>query len=283
MFNTLSSILKTAGVAVLFGALVVKAWSFFSPRPAPVPVSGNRVITKFVAAASGDLLHERSNVRTATLLHFANDPHGIIARNLRAGIKKIHALTLLPKSKLHSLETRLHVSGAAAVTPATALRAAKKSHEQGAVFGTVHRFATTVSGATLDCTVALASVARGRIIFQKDYKFNTRPAGAAGGSAATDGRMSISAFLLRLLIWAGLVLALPLGALPTIRATVRRASNGLNGALLCVLTGVDALLAYLLLGAGFGSWLAALSFILFACAAVAYNLEVMARVARAQA
>jgi len=60
-----------------------------------------------------------------------------------------------------------------------------------------------------------------------------------------------------------------------IRAMVRKESNRANGFTLGIYTGADALLAYLLLGAGVSSVFSALLFALVVGIAFAYNVFIM--------
>ena len=60
-----------------------------------------------------------------------------------------------------------------------------------------------------------------------------------------------------------------------IRAMVRKESNRVNAFTLTVYAVVDALLAYLLLGAALTGWLSVLLFIVAVGAALAYNFRVM--------
>jgi FtsH-binding integral membrane protein len=79
----------------------------------------------------------------------------------------------------------------------------------------------------------------------------------------------------RFLGWLVLVLLLPVFTISFIRAMVRKESNRANAFTLAIYTGVDALLAFLLLGASFASWLAVLLFLVVVGVAFAYNVFIM--------
>jgi FtsH-binding integral membrane protein len=79
----------------------------------------------------------------------------------------------------------------------------------------------------------------------------------------------------RFLSWVVIVLLLPVFTIAFIRAMVRKESNRVNAFTLSVYTAVDALRAYLLLGAALTGWFSVLLFIIAVGAALAYNFYIM--------
>ena len=87
----------------------------------------------------------------------------------------------------------------------------------------------------------------------------------------------------RFLAWSLIVLLLPVFTIGFIRGMVRRESNAANAVTLAIYTGVDAILAYLLLVRGLSAWGPVLAWLGAVGAASLYNLYVMSFAVRLEA
>jgi hypothetical protein len=265
--------LTLVGTVALAAYLAFQAWVHFGPAKPQLSHLRRQVADQTLPLVLADLRQGRQEVRSAVLLHLANDPTDYLTDQLRALIEQSGVLDLRDRTLEEKVQKALNLRVSAVKDLPIALSRARGTGAQGVLFGKVDTFESFASGAKLELELTLAEVGTRNVVFTKRYVKELK-VGVLEAAAVKDqvGRLSGAQ---RLLGWVLAVLLLPVFTISFIRAMVRRESNRANAFTLSVYTAVDALLAYLLLGASLGSWLAALLFLALVGVALAYNVFIM--------
>ncbi|MGO8678750.1 MAG: hypothetical protein ACLQVX_23140 [Limisphaerales bacterium] len=273
LYRWLFGLLTLAGSLALVACLAWLGWTHFGPRRPQVSALRRQVAAQVVSAVLEDLRNNKSSVRTVAFPHLVNDPSDCVTDQLRANIEQSGFMDLLDQPLIERVERALNLRVASVGDVDDAVREGRKLGAQGVIFGKVHSFESYPGGAKMDLEMSLADVAEGHVLFTKHYSKEV-PGGPFSPVAIEDGPGGLGG-VQRLLVWGVIVLLLPVFTISFIRAMVRKESNRANGFTLGVYTGADALLAYLLLGAGVSSVLSALLFVLVVGIAFAYNVFIM--------
>lgn len=265
-FSSIGSI----GLALwLFGL----GWVHLGPRKPEVGPMRRQVAEQVVPQAVEDIRLGRQEVRGAALLHLSNDPSDFVTDLLRDSIEKAGVLDLPDRSFLEKARNLLRLRQPFYDDLDSAVARGKSLGAAAVLFGRVERFESGPKGAQFDLDLTLASVDDGKVVFTKRYSRDIAP-GLFSNPVVQEQMQAIKPAR-RFLGWVVIVLLLPVFSIAFIRAMVRKESNRVNAFTLTVYTVVDALLAYLLLGAALTGWLSVLLFIVAVGAALAYNFRVM--------
>ena len=265
-FSSIGSI----GLALwLFGL----GWVHLGPRKPEVGPMRRQVAEQVVPQAVEDIRLGRQEVRAAALLHLSNDPSDFVTDLLRDSIEKAGVLDLPDRSFLEKARNLLRLRQPFYDDLDSAVARGKALGAAAVLFGRVERFESGPKGAQFDLDLTLASVDDGKVVFTKRYSRDIAP-GLFSNPVVQEQMQAIKPAR-RFLGWVVIVLLLPVFSIAFIRAMVRKESNRVNAFTLTVYTVVDALLAYLLLGAALTGWLSVLLFIVAVGAALAYNFRVM--------
>ena len=273
LYRWLVGFLTLVGSLALVCYLSWLGWTHFGPRKPRVSTARRQVAGQVVSSVMEDLRNNKGSVRTLALLHLVNDPSDCVTDQLRANLEQCGFVDLLDEPVGEKLQRALHLRVASVGELDAARGEGRRLGAQGVIFGKVHAFESYPGGAKMDLEISLADVAGGQAPFTRRYSKEV-PSGPFSPVAIEDGPSRVAS-LQRLLAWGVIVLLLPVFTISFIRAMVRKASNRANGFTLGVYTAADALLAYLLLGAGVASLLSALLFVLVVGMAFAYNVFIM--------
>jgi hypothetical protein len=220
-----------------------------------------------------DVRTGRQTIRNATLLHFANDPSDYITERFRTSLEGSGVLDLRDWTFMEKVRTVLRLRQPSYGDIDAALAKGRSLGAETVLFGHVERFESGPGGAHLELDLTLVTVADGTVVFNKRYGKDSAT-GLLSNAAVQEQMRSVRPSQ-RFLSWVVLVLLLPVFTIAFIRAMVRKESNRVNAFTLSVYTAVDALLAYLLLGAALTGWFSVLLFIIAVGAALAYNFYIM--------
>jgi hypothetical protein len=265
------------GFLALAGSLALLAWlgwTHFGPRKPQVSALRRQAAGEVVPLVVEDLRRNKGSLHTVALAHLANDPADYVTDQLRAGIEQSGFVDLLDQGGDEKLVRALNLRVRPVGEPDAAVREGRRLGAQGVIFGKVHTFESYPGGAKMDLEISLADVAEGRVLFTKHYGKEVPGAPLDDPPAVEASAGRVGGFQ-RLLAWGLIALLLPVFTISFIRSMVRKESNRANAFTLGVYTAADALLAYLLLGAGPGSLLSTLLFALVAGVAFAYNVFIM--------
>jgi hypothetical protein len=203
----------------------------------------------------------------------ADDPADYVTDRLRADLEQSGFVDLLDERAGEKLERALNLRIASVGELEAAVREGRGLGAQGVIFGKVHSLESYPGGAKMDLEISLAEVAGGQVLFTKRYS-KEMPCGPFEPAAIEESASRIGG-VHRFLAWGVIVLLLPVFTIAFIRTMVRKESNRANAFTLGIYTAADALLAYLLLGAGLTSLVSILLFVLAAGLAFAYNVSIM--------
>ncbi len=248
-------------------------WTHLGPRKPDVGPLRQQVAEQVIPQAVEDIRLGRQEVRSAALLHLANDPSDFVTDRLRAAIEAAGVLDLRDRTFTAKVRNVLRLRHPAYGDLESALARAKSLGVDAVLFGRVERFESSPKGAQFDLDLTLATVANGQVVFTKRYS-KDMATGLLSHPAVQEQMRAVRPSQ-RFLAWVVIVLLLPVFTIAFIRAMVRKESNRVNAFTLTVYTVVDTLLAYLLLGAALTGWLSVLLFIIAVGAALAYNYKVM--------
>jgi len=236
--------LGTLGLAAYIGWTAWRSLGPHKPQIGPIRRAfADRVIPDIVE----DLRQSRGDIRQAALLHFENDPTDYFTNRLRTEIEQSGILDLRDRTIGEKLADLLNLRHTAYGSLAAALERGRKLGAQGVVFGTIHSFETRGGKAAIDVEVHLADVSSGGHVFSRRYQEQAGPATMVAANIEQAAKRF--PWFQRLLGWLIAVLLLPVFTIAFIRAMVRRGSNKINAFVLAIYTAVDALLAFLLVGA----------------------------------
>ncbi len=241
------------GSLLLLCAMIWLGWKYPGPVKPPVSELRRQVAVKNITQVIEDIRNNRKEIKTARLLHLANDPSDFITTLLRQRLELAGTLDLGDQTIQTRVKTLLNLPLTAAADIGQALEMTKHSRAQTVLFGTIHSFEETRSGAILDMELTLARLPAGEILWSQRYNWQE----SAGILPKMEMPETISGghlFLSRLFCWGLLVLLLPIFSIQFLRMMLCKRSNTANASMLGLYTAIDALLATLLLTGSPSSW-----------------------------
>jgi len=273
LFRWLLPIMSKVGVLALVGYLGWLAWVNLGPRKPEIGPARKELADKVIAQITEDIRTNRGNSRNAAILQFVSDPSDYFTDTLRSVIEQNGILDLHDRTVMEKARALLNLRQPSVANTDAAVAEGRALGVQCVLCGVIHAFESYSGEARIDVDVYLVDVATGHPIFAKRYATDTARASAVT-AAIQDVARSFPLFR-RLLGWLVAVLLLPVFTIAFIRAMVRKGSNKANAFVLSVYTVVDALLAWLLVGAALNSWFSVVIFIAAVVAALLYNVRVM--------
>ncbi len=266
------SILPKLGTIVLAGYLFWLGWTALGPRKPEAGPIRQELADRAVLDIVEDIRASRGGLRDVALLHFANDPTDYFTDTLREAIEENGVLDLRDLTLSEKIFGLLNFRHETYGERERAISRAESLGVQGVLYGSVYAFESYPGGAEIDVEVNLVDVASGEAMFSSRYRVDSSSAPAI--TAVQEATRSFPWFH-RLLGWLIAVLLLPVFTIMFIRTMVRKGSNKANAFVLGIYTLVDAILAWLLVGAAISSWFPVVVFILAVIAAFLYNVRVM--------
>jgi hypothetical protein len=266
------------GVVLLALNIAWWAWGRFGPRKVAVGPSRRQIADQVISAIVDDLRTARQAVRSVALLHLANDPSDYVTDHLRVAIEQSGLLNLRDRTFTEKVRESLRLPQPAAESVGEAVARGRSLGVEGVIYGKVFDYWTDSRGSKIDLQIGLADVAEGKSVFERRFTKEVSsggPVGLASGPLTAEEEVSKLSPATRLIAWALAVLLLPVFTISFVRTMVRKESNKANAFTLAVYTGVDALLAYSLLGLALTSWLPIALFVLAVLLAFAYNVRIM--------
>ncbi len=273
LYRWLVGFLTLVGSLALVSYLLWLGWTHFGPRKPQVSALRRQVAEQVVTSVIEDLRKNKGSIQSVALLHLVNDPADYVTDRLRANIEQSGFVDLLEPRVGEKAARALNLRIESVGELEAAAREGRELGVKGVIFGKVNSLESYPGGAKMDLEISLAEVGGQRVLFTRRY--SKEIPGGPFNSAAVEESAGHLGGVERLLAWGVIVLLLPVFTVSFIRAMVRKESNRANAFTLGIYTAADALLAYLLLGAGLGSWLSALLFVLVVGLAFAYNVFIM--------
>lgn len=270
------------GTGALILMLAWMAYERFGPRKPEVSSDRKTMARELVPRVVSDLGAAPTGVQSVALLHLENDPSDFVTKTLREELEESGAFLdvrdLTFGAKLRDFLRLRHPSFGEA---GPAVEAVESRNVQAVIYGTIHRFESTESATELDLEVSLAAVPSGELLFTRRYP-EQKSSDLLPGAGAPESIRRIG-FAKRFFLLALLVLLLPVFTIGFVRAMVRKSENRSNALTLGVYTAADAILAILLLGTDFRSFLSVCFLLVIVAAALFYNVAIMSHAVRLEA
>ena len=266
-------LISRLGAFALVGYIVWLGWQSLGPHKPEIGPARREFADRIIPSIVDDLRDSRSDLRSAALLHFENDPTDYFTNQFRTIVEHSGILDLYDRTTGEKAASLANLRQSTYGSLDAALARGRELGAKAVLFGTIHSFQSHGRGVNIDVELQLANVATGQVIFSKRYNKDSATFAiiAANVQAAAKG----FPWFQRLFGWAIAVLLLPVFTIAFIRTMVRKESNRTNVFVLSIYTLVDALLAWLLVGMTFGSWPVALVFIFAIIMAIIYNIRIM--------
>ena len=261
------------GVVILAGYIFWLGWTHLGPRKPEIGPVRQELTEKVIPNIVEDIRTSRGNIRQAALLHFSNDPTDYFTNKLRSTVEQRGVLDLCDRTVMEKARNLLNLRHPSYAATDDAVAEGRELETQGVLYGEIHAFESYPSGSKIDVEVYLADVSTGQTVFTKRYSTEASPASSI--AAAMQKATQSFPWFQRLFGWLIAVLLLPVFTIAFIRTMVRKGSNKSNAFVLAIYTLVDALLAWLLIGAALNSWFPVVIFIVTIVAAFIYNIRIM--------
>ncbi len=270
------------GTGALVLMLAWMAYEKFGPRKPEISSDRKEMARELMPRVAADLATAQTGVQSVALLHFENDPSDFVTDALRKELEESGAFLDVRDhtfgAKLRDFLNLRHPSYGEA---GPAVEAVTSRNVQAVVYGTIHRFESTENATELDLEISLAAVPSGELLFTRRYD-EQQGSGLLPGAETPESIRRIG-FAKRFFLLALLILLLPVFTIVFIRTMVRKRENRSNALTLGVYTAADAILALLLLGTDFRSFLSVLFLLVIITAALLYNVAIMTHAVRLEA
>ena len=148
-FAILSKLLPTVG-SLAFGLYIAyMGWISLGPEKPEPDKYRKELATAAVNKAVEEIRNSRGDIRTAVMVHFANDPSDFVSDTMRKRLNSSGVLSLEDISFSERLEKILNLRTAGAENEKEALAAAKHHKVQGVLWGKIDTFESSDRGAIL--------------------------------------------------------------------------------------------------------------------------------------
>jgi hypothetical protein len=261
------------GTLALVSYVAWSGWGNLRPDTAQIGTARRELADRVISTVVDDIRNSRGALRKAALLHLGNDSTNYFSDGLRRAIGQAGILDLHSRTISERLRKLLKLRPPSQPSTEVVVKYGEHLGVGGVLYGTVHTFESYPTGAKIDIEVSLADVSTGQNVLSKRYQVETSPGESI--VAAVQERTRAFPWFQRLVGWLLTVLLLPVLTINFLRAICRRQSNRANALALAGYTLVDALLAWLLVGAGLSSGWTVAVFIIAVAAAFAYNVRMM--------
>jgi len=276
----LGSLLVWIASILLIAFVLWTGWTQFGPQK-PQTDTTRTAAASVAARQIGDSLREnRQEIRSLTLLNFADDPTNLIADDLRQHLGTAGTFLLKDRSFFDKVRRSLNLSQSATAESQAALQQGKKNNTDGVLYGTVRQFETIKGRAVIHIDYHLVDCRSGEVVYSGVYDNRTE---TPSSQATIPGMVSDLASvvpsggpgLLRFLGWLLIVLLLPVFTINFLVTMTEKRSNAINAFVLGTYTCAGAILAWILIAPNWGSYLSLTLFGLLCLGAFWYNVQLM--------
>ena len=272
MISTIFKLLSKFGPLIMAGYIFWLGWVNLGPRKPDVGPLRKELADTAISKIVEDIRQKRGDLRDVVLLHFANDPSDYFTDRLRSVIEQRGVLDLRDMTLWEKVRRQLNLRISSPASREEAIESGRSAGSQGVLFGSLSVFESTPGGASVDVAYHLGDVKTGKVAYTGRFRDGSSN---ALSPAAVKAAVQKFPWFQRGLAWLVLVLLLPVFTIAFIRTMVREQSNRRNAFVLAIYTVVDAVLAWLLVGAALASWWSVLIFIVAVVAAFLYNVRLM--------
>jgi hypothetical protein len=273
MISTVFKLLSKFGPLIMAGYIFWLGWVNLGPRKPEVGPLRKELADTAVSKIVEDIRQSRGDLRDVVLLHFANDPSDYFTDRLRSVIEQRGVLDLRDMTLTEKVRRQLNLRISSPASREEAIESGRSAGSQGVLFGDLSVFESTPDGASMDVAYHLGDVKTGKVAYTG--RFQDGAPDTAVSLATVKEAVQKFPWFQRGLAWLVLVLLLPVFTVAFIRTMLRKKSNQSNAFILGIYTLVDAILAFLLVGAALSGWWPILVFVVAVAAAFLYNIRIM--------
>ena len=273
MISTIFKLLSKFGPLIMAGYIFWLGWVNLGPRKPEVGPLRKELADTAVSKIVEDIRQNRGDLRDVILLHFANDPSDYFTDRLRSVIEQRGVLDLRDMTFWEKVRRQLNLRISSPASSEEAIESGRSAGSQGVLFGNLTVFESTPDGASVDVVYHLGDVKTGKLVYTG--RFQDGSSSSTLSPAAVKAAVQKFPWFQRSLAWLVLVLLLPVFTIAFIRTMLRKKSNRSNAFILGIYTLVDAILAFLLVGAALSGWWPILVFVVAVAAAFLYNVRIM--------
>ena len=260
------------GAVVLAGYLLWLGWVEFGPRKPEMGPRRKAIAGLAAKSIAEDLRRNRKDVYNVILLHFGNDPTNYFTRRLRSVLEQRGIFDLEDMTLAEKIRNKLNFRQPVCETDDEALKIAEEAKVKGVLYGKLVAFESFDDGAKISVEYKLLDSTTGQVVYSGSLVDDSSPSVATPEIKDQAQRIP---WYLRVFGWGLVVLLLPIFTISFIRTMVAKHSNKRNFFVLVVYTAIDAILAFLMVGAVFSSLWPVIIFSIAVCLAILYNLTVM--------
>ena len=265
--------------------LLWTGWTQFGPQKPQADSIRTAAANATVQHIADALRENRQNIKSLTLINFADDPTNLIADDLRQQLGTAGTFLLADRSLLDKFRRSLNVPQWATAEPETALNLGKRSKTDAVLYGTVHQFETVKGRAMIHLDYHLVDCRSGETIYSGVYDNRTEtlsPVVAASlaslPAVVSDIATAVptgGSGLLRFLGWLLIILLLPVFTINFLVVMTEKRSNAVNAFVLGTYTCIGAILAWILISPNRESYASLTLFALLCLGAFWYNVQMM--------
>ena len=280
--SLLKGVIPAAGSLAFIIYISYLGWMSLGPDK-PVPDEKRQAIAvQSVEKIAEQLRKERNGISEAVLLHFANDNSDFVSDSLRNLLNSNGVINLEDRPFSEKLRNKFRLINKGVSSREAALKSAREYKTPGVIWGKIERFESSPDGALIKGRWELLNTQDGSVVINGIIdEDSTRkipvaaeaesksPGVSAEDPAEPSGRLSLP---LRLAGFLLCMLMVPLVTFSFIRTLIAKGSNGINGAMLGILTLIDLILAYFMVSGAFVTPAGVFLFLGAGAAAFFYNI-----------
>ena len=288
-FSLFKSFIPITGSIFFVIYIAYLAWVSLGPEK-PVPDQRRQTAALFVTKnIVEEIRTQRGNIRSAVLLHFANDPSDFFTNSLRDRLDSTGVLNLEDRPFMEKVRNKLNLRNYGCSSTKAAFDSVSSKKIEGILWGTLEQYESTKAGVIVKGTWQLLDCKSKTVVYEGTIHYDTTSKTSESLAKSIDKTKEIldrelSIFssaassipwFIRFLGFILTVLLLPIITISFIRTMVAKRSNKVNAFMLSTYTVIGMILAFLMVGGMFGSFWSVLGFLIASIFAFWYNYYIM--------
>ncbi len=209
-----------SGGLLLIIFMAWQAWDYFGPHKPEIGPSQKQMADQLIPQIVEDIHQAKQNVRSAALLHLANDPSDYVTDQMRINIERSGIFDLQDRTLGEKIRNAFRLRHPEIASLTDAVAEGKNRGVDSVAFGTIHKL-ESVSGTTkIDLELTLADTRTGQPLFTRRYTRDIT--GTILSLTGVHEQVGRFGWFQRMLAWVLIVVLLPVFTIAFIRTTVAR-------------------------------------------------------------
>ena len=275
----LSAFLLRIASILLIVYVLWTGWTQFGPQKPRADAIRTAAASVAADHISDALRENRQDIKSLTLLNFADEPTNLISDGLRERLSSAGTFLLAERSFFDKVKRRLNLSQSTTAEPETTLRLGKRNKTDGVLYGTVHQYETVKGRAMIHIDYYLVDCRTGETVYSGEYDNRTETTSLSATIPMMPDFASVvpvgGSWLLRFFGWLLIILLLPVFTINFLIAMTEKRSNRINAFVLITYTCIGAILAWLMISPNWESYLSFVLLGLLCLGALWYNVQMM--------